>query len=154
MSRTFTRNHLRILVLPTQLSKFLEPERESGQFFTSWDSAFFTELNNLSGVRKIFTGKISCSEFSLFMCVWASRWVFLDICRRMFGVYFTLCLPLGNARWKNEAKKSPEFCHFPEWSGAKRKQLNRWTDWTRSLGSRAMRIARLFGNFTNVPTKF
>ena len=113
MSRTFTRNHLRILVLPTQLSKFLEPERESGQFFTSWDSAFFTELNNLSGVRKIFTGKISFSEFSLFMCVWASRWVFLDICRRMFGVYFTLCLPPGNARWKNEAKKSPEFCHFP-----------------------------------------
>ena len=113
MSRTFTRNHLRILVLPTQLSKFLEPERESGQFFTSWDSAFFTELNNLSGVRKIFTGKISCSEFSLFMCVWASRWVFLDICRRMFGVYFTLCLPPGNARWKNEEKKSPEFCPFP-----------------------------------------
>ena len=114
MSRTFTRNHLRILVLPTQLSKFLEPERESGQFFTSWDSAFFTELNNLSGVRKIFTGKISFSEFSLFMYVWASRWVFLDICRRMFGVYFTLCLPPGNARWKNEEKKSPEFCPFPQ----------------------------------------
>jgi len=86
----------------------------TGQFFTSWDSAFFTELNNLSGVRKIFTGKISFSEFSLFMCVWASRWVFLDICRRMFGVYFTLCLPPGNARWKNEEKKSPEFCPFPE----------------------------------------
>ena len=98
--------------------------------------------------------KIRFSEFSLFMCVWASLWLSLDICTRMFGVYFTLCLPLGNARWKNEAKKSPEFCHFPEWSGAKRKQLNRWTDWTRSLGSRAMRIARLFGNFTNVPTKF
>ena len=113
MSRIFTKNHLRILVLPTQLSKFLEPERESGQFFTSWDSAFFTELNNLSGVRKIFTGKISFSEFSLFMCVWASRWVFLDICRRMFGVYFTLCLPPGNARWKNEEKTSPEFCPFP-----------------------------------------
>ena len=116
MSRTFTRNHLRILVLPTQLSKFLEPERESGQFFISWDSAFFTELNNLSGVRKIFTGKISFSEFSLFMCVWASRWVFLDICRRMFGVYFTLCLPPGNARWKNEEKNPLNFVRSPFWA--------------------------------------
>ena len=50
------------------------------------------------------------------MCVWASRWVSLYICTRMFGFYFTLCLPPGNARWKNEAKKSTEFCLFP-WCG-------------------------------------
>ena len=46
------------------------------------------------------------------MCVWASHWVSLDICTRMLGVYFTLRLQPGNARWKNEAEKSPEFCHF------------------------------------------
>ena len=69
MSRNFTRNHLRISVLPTQLSKFLEPERKSGQLFTSWDSALFNESNYLSGVRKIFAGKKIASRNSAFLCV-------------------------------------------------------------------------------------
>jgi len=68
------------------------------------------------GYENIYRKKFSVSEFSLFMCVWASRWVSLGICTRMFGVYFTLCLPPGNAGWKTEAKKSPEFCHFPRLS--------------------------------------
>ena len=42
---------------------------ESGHFFTSADSALFTESNNLSGVRKIFTGKNLASRNSAFLCV-------------------------------------------------------------------------------------
>ena len=69
MSRNFARNHLHISVLPTQLSKFLEPERKSGQLFTSRDSALFNESNYLSGVRKIFAGKKLASRNSAFLCV-------------------------------------------------------------------------------------
>ena len=42
---------------------------ESGHFFTSADSALFTESNNLSGVRKIVTGKNLASRNSAFLCV-------------------------------------------------------------------------------------
>ena len=50
---------------------------------------------------------------SIYDEIWASRWVSLDVCTRMSDVYFTLRLPRGNARWKNEEKKFTEFCHFP-----------------------------------------
>ena len=39
----------------------------------------------------------------------ASRLVSLEVCTRMSGVYFTLRLPPGNARWKNEENKFTEF---------------------------------------------
>ena len=48
---------------------------------------------------------ISCWFFGSIYVIWASRWVSLDVCTRMSGVYFTLRLPRGNAREKNEEKK-------------------------------------------------
>ena len=56
---------------------------------------------------------ISCWFFGSIYVIWASRWVTLDVCTRMSGVYFTLRLPRGNARWKNEENKFTEFCTFP-----------------------------------------
>ena len=116
MSRNFTRNHLRISVLPTQLSKFLELERNPVIFLHHEIQRYLMNRIIYLEYEKYLQEKISFSEFSLFMCVWASHWVSLDICTRMFGFYFTLCLPPGNARWKKSStlrKKSPEFCHFP-----------------------------------------
>ena len=101
MSRTFTRNHQRILVLPTQLSKFLEPEWQSGQFFTWCDSALFTESNNLSGVRKIFTGKNLASRNSAFLCVLS---IPLSIPRHLYENVRCL-FHTASPAWKRSMKK-------------------------------------------------
>jgi len=104
-------------VLPTQLEVFIKKYR-TGKGIRSFFYHQEIKRNLLNAIiyleyEKYLQEKLSFSEFSLFMYVfWESRWVSLDLCTRMLGFYFTLCLPPGNARWKNEAEKSPEFCHF------------------------------------------
>ena len=68
MSRTCTRNHLRILVLPTQvLIKIYRTGKRIRTFVTSWDSASFTKSNNLSGEKYLQeNSEIHFSEFNLF----------------------------------------------------------------------------------------
>ena len=57
---------------------------------------------------------ISCWFFWSIYVFWASRWVSLDVCTRMSVVYFTLRLPRGNARWKNEEKNPLNFVISPK----------------------------------------
>ena len=59
------------------------------------------------------SSSISCWFFGSIYVFWASRWVSLDVCTRMSDVYFSLRLPRGNARWKNEEKKIHWILDFP-----------------------------------------
>ena len=114
MSRNFTRNHLRISVLPTQLSKFLEPERKSGQLFTSWDSALFNESNYLSGVRKIFAGKKLASRNSAFLCVFEHPTEYPSTFVRECLVFISHCVSRLETLDEKMRRKNPlNFVNFP-----------------------------------------
>ena len=116
MSRNFTRNHLRISVLPTQLSKFLEPERKSGQLFTSWDSALFNESNYLSGVRKIFAGKKIASRNSAFLCVFEHPTEYPSTFVRECLVFISHCVSRLETLDEKMRKKNPlNFVRSPQW---------------------------------------
>jgi len=63
------KNHLRILLLPTQLQIFIKISRtgfpgNQVKIFISLDSEFFTESDSLFGLEKISTGKKSAPRNS------------------------------------------------------------------------------------------
>ena len=104
MSRTFVRKHLRIFLLPTQLEIFIKTFRivkGIRSFFYNTISASFTESNNLSGVRKIFTGKNLASRNSAFLCVLS---IPLSIPRHLYENVRCL-FHTASPAWKRSMKK-------------------------------------------------